>query len=50
MENYLKHQQKILKQFCVWDKMTSEEKTKFENLSTEFEVDRFKRTMLKQYL
>ena len=50
MEMYLKNQKKILKQFCVWDKMTSEEKTKFENLSTEFEVDRFKRTMLKQYL
>lgn len=50
MENYLKHQKKILKQFCVWDKMTSEEKTQFENLSTEFEVDRFKRTILIKYL
>ena len=50
MSNYLKHQKKFLKHFCVWDKMTSEEKTQFENLSTEFEVDRFKRTILKKYL
>ena len=50
MLNYIRQQKKILKHFFVWDKMTSEEKTQFENLSTEFEVDRFKRTMLKQYL
>lgn len=50
MANYIKWQKKVLKQFCVWEKMTSEEKTQFENLSTEFEVDRFKRTMLNQYL
>jgi hypothetical protein len=50
MASYIKWQKKVLKQLCVWNKMTSEEKTHFENLSTEFEVDRFKRTMLNMYL
>lgn len=50
MEKYIKHQKKVLKDLCVWEKMTSEEKTQFENLSTEFEVDKFKRTMLNMYL
>ncbi len=50
MASYIKWQKKVLKQFCVWGKMTDEEKAQFENLSTEFEVDRFKRTMLNQYL
>ena len=50
MASYIKWQKKLLKQFCVWEKMTAEEKAQFENLSTEFEVDRFKRTMLNQYL
>ena len=50
MESYIKSQKKILKHLCIWSKMTTVEKTHFENLSTEFEVDRFKRTMLNQYL
>lgn len=50
MASYINYQKKILKHFRVWEKMTSEEKTQFKNLSTEFEVDRFKRTMLNQYL
>lgn len=50
MASYIKRQKKYLKHFCVWEKMTSEEKTNFENLSTEFEVDRFKRAMLNRYL
>ena len=50
MLNYIRQQTKILKHLYVWDKMTPAEKTQFENLSTEFEVDRFKRTMLNQYL
>lgn len=50
MANYIRFQKKILKHFCIWEKMTDEEKARFENLSTEFEVDRFKREMLNQYL
>lgn len=50
MSSYIKWQKKVLKQLCIWSKMTSEEKAQFESLSTEFEVDRFKRTMLNQYL
>ena len=50
MASYIKHQKKILKHFCVWEKMTEDEKTEFESLSTESEVDRFKRKMLNLYL
>lgn len=50
MASYIKHQKKILKHLCVWEKMTEEEQTQFMNLSTEFEVDRFKRTMMNMYL
>ena len=49
MANYIKFQKKVLKQFCVWEKMTSEEKTQFMNSSTEFEVDRIKRSMMDKY-
>lgn len=50
MSYYINYQKKILKHLCVWEKMTEKEKTEFENLSTEPEVDRFKRTMLNMYL
>ena len=50
MANYIKKQKKILKHLCIWERMTEEEKTQFENLSTEFEVDKFKRTMLNMCL
>ena len=50
MANYIKKQKKILKHLYIWERMTEEEKTQFENLSTEFEVDKFKRTMLNMYL
>ena len=50
MASYINYQKKILKHLCVWEKMTEKEKTKFENLSTEPEVDRFKRTMMNMYL
>lgn len=50
MASYINYQKKILKHLCVWEKMTEKEKTKFENLSTEHEVDRFKRKMMNMYL
>ena len=50
MASYINYQKKILKHLCVWEKMTEKEKTEFENLSTEPEVDRFKKTMMNMYL
>ena len=50
MANYIKWQKKLLKQFCVWEKMTAEEKAEFMSCTTEVQVDRFKRTMLNRYL
>ena len=50
VKSYIKRQKKILKQFCVWEKMTSKEQTEFESCTTEYEVDKFKRNMLDMYL
>ena len=50
MAKYIEEQKMLLDDFCVWKQMTEEEQTAFERLSTEEEVDRFKRTMLNKYL
>lgn len=49
MAKYIKFQKKVLKDFCIWEQMTTEEKTAFMNSSTEFEVDRIKRNMMDKY-
>lgn len=49
MSKYIQNQKKILKHFCVWDKMTSKEKTEFMKCTTDVEVDRIKRTMMSKY-
>ena len=49
MANYIRFQKKVLKDLCVWSKMSKAEKKEFMNCSTEIEVDRLKRTMMSRY-
>lgn len=49
MEKYIKNQKKILKDLCVWEKMSLKERKDFMKCSTEVEVERFKRTMMSKY-
>lgn len=49
MEKYIKNQKKILKDFCIWDKMLLKERKEFMKCKTEVEVERLKRTMMSKY-
>ena len=49
MEKYIKHQKKVLKDLCVWDKMSLKERKEFMKCSTGVEVERLKRTMMSKY-
>ena len=49
MEKYIKHQKKVLKDLCIWDKMSSKERKEFMKCKTEIEVYRFKRKMMSKY-
>ena len=49
MAKYIKFQKKVLKDLCVWDKMSLKERKDFMKCSTEVEVYRLKRTMMSKY-
>lgn len=49
MANYIRFQKKVLKDLCVWDKMSIKERKDFTKCKTEIEVDRMKRTMMALY-
>lgn len=49
MEKYIKNQKKILKDLCVWEKMSLKERKEFMKCKTEVEVERLKRTMMNKY-
>lgn len=49
MEKYIKNQKKILKDLCVWNKMSLKERKEFMKCSTEVEVERLKRIMMSKY-
>ena len=50
MTDYRLKQRKILEQLCVWKKLSNAEQTRFNNASTEIQVDNLMTTYRRKYM
>lgn len=49
LDNYINYRIKILKQLCIWGKLTSSEKYALHEATTENEVDRLANNYRRKY-
>ena len=50
MKEYIKEQVTVLKELCIWSKMSPSEKREFKSRTTEISVDNAKRDYIHKYL
>lgn len=50
MKTYIKEQVRILKDLCVWSKMSAIERQEFKSRKTEISIDNAKKSYIHKYL